>query len=89
MNNKNPGTLDQEIGEHFLSIPTYLEVLFLAIFVIIIGQFAFHTLLTFFEDLFETKRLAVWQASLITIVFVLIFIVVQRYILTRPLKSFF
>lgn len=66
-----------------------VQVLILVIFLVIIGNFFYDVILDSVKWIFKTETLTIKHYFAISMILLIVFIFIQRYVLNRPVTDFY
>jgi hypothetical protein len=86
---EKPGDIDPATGARFTDFPTFLELFLVFILLVVIGGFAFEAIKTTIQHFwkFDDSNYQVW--IMLTLLFVIGFIILERFVLHKPFRAFY
>ncbi len=87
--NAKPGDIDEQTGEKYTDPLTFSKMFFMFILLVVVSQFFYNSITSTIKHFKGGKELGYHTLWICTIVFFVIFVVLERYVVRKPFKSFY
>lgn len=86
---KHTGDKDIETGTTYTSFNTTFKLFIMLILLVVIGQFFFTSIVRTTETIFAVDKLPYHICWILFIVFVIIFILLEKFVVKKPFRAFY
>ena len=87
--NMNPGQVDIETGENYTNFKTFLKMLIMVLLLIVVSQFIYNLAIMIIKRICNVEELDIKIMVISTIILLIIFVFLERFVIKKPFKAFY